>query len=115
MVDDNVDVIISTAFSTSMLSDYEPVDLEIKIRELSFSEVQDVVERCNIFNHVSNKVSSKIISNLLNIEENYTREKLRLELGNIILVARFMGTRADENDEYLPEGGYIIWYLVEIN
>lgn len=102
---------IANAFSLNMLAD---ADFTVKVRTMTLDEVKHTLsEGCE--SCVGHAETAAVISNLVGLSVPTNRATVRLERGDEMIVAQYIGPRLQEGATTLPQGATIKFFHLVIS
>lgn len=106
-----------SAFSPAML-DLSAVGNSHKVR-FTVTTQEYAAILCNnpdTLLEIGHASTASLVQNMLNLDrECFNRSNLKLESGDILVLAQYSGPRLEEGCTELPEGAKITWVLVSVN
>lgn len=106
---------VVNAFSLNMLKEKAKLACKIVSREdvkkLWSSPASSLVGRTVAIGH---KDTARIVGNELGTAMTENRISVKVEYGDVLLVAQYTGPRLPEGATELPEGANIVWWKVSV-
>lgn len=103
---------ISNAFSLNMVADMIGDGIEINIKPLTIGEVKKILSANKFRSIVGHEDTANILTNLLDIRIDFNRATVKMEKGDILIVAQYIGPRLEQGATKLPEGAEIQFYMI---
>lgn len=108
---------ILNAFSASMLPD----DLmegrrahTVTFQPMNINEIKQILTHAGYESYIGHENTADILSSLFGVEIKANRQSIKLDVGDVAIVAQYSGPRLPEGATVLPEGSDIKFFLIEI-
>jgi len=107
-------VYLSNAFSLNMINwDNVMCCLGLKVKKLDIDAVKQLLKD-GFTSAVGHQDLANILTNMLGIDVPYNRATVQLGLGDVLVVAQYVGSRLAEGSTALPPDAKIIFLAVTI-
>lgn len=106
-------VYLSNAFSLNMFDWDNVCCLGLRVKKLDIDAVKQFLKD-GFKSVVGHQDLANILTNMLGIDIPYNRATVQLELGDVLIVAQYVGNRLPEGSTTLPPDAKIIFLAVTI-
>ena len=100
---------VTNAFSLNMLPS---LTAEITAVEITLESVKQIAEAGLLNSAIGHADTASVVSTLLGSEFEPNRISLKLDEGEVVIVAQYYGPRLPEGSTQLPEGAEIKWVAI---